>query len=97
MYYRGYNTGIPRHKYSGDSSDEHNPDFIGSEENGLERKCSSIRSARNMKTNWSVGRRLAKLAKGLYYYLFPQNTNIFTNVTQKQMFLEKILLDFIFI
>ncbi|XP_054167218.1 dopamine receptor 2-like [Oppia nitens] len=54
---------ICRPKYSGDSgSDEHNHEFIsGTDENGLE-KCSSIRS-RNMKTNWSVGRRLAKLAK----------------------------------
>ncbi|CAG2164749.1 unnamed protein product [Oppiella nova] len=39
-----------RPKYSGDSSDEHNQDFITADENGLE-KCSSIRS-RNMKTNW---------------------------------------------
>ncbi|CAG2110319.1 unnamed protein product [Medioppia subpectinata] len=38
-----------RPKYSGDSSDEHNQDFITADENGLE-KCSSIRS-RNMKTN----------------------------------------------
>lgn len=68
---RGYNTGIPRHKYSSDSGDEHNPDLISAEENGLER-CSSIRNSRNLKTNWSVGRRLAKLAKGL-----PKNMNFF--------------------
>ncbi len=51
-----------RKKYS-DSSDDHHNEFINSDENGIE-KGSSIRSARNMKANWSVGRRLAKLAKG---------------------------------
>jgi len=62
---KAYTPYTPRQKYSGDSSDEHHPDFVNSDENGIE-KGSSIRSARNMKANWSVGRRLAKLAKGNY-------------------------------
>lgn len=49
-------------KYSTDSDEHHHSEFITSDENGLE-KSSSIRS-RNMKANWSVGKRLAKLAKG---------------------------------